>query len=169
MADLYERAERLMGMTDEVWQRHASPWSVWTRFTCLPLLVLAIQSHVWLGWWCLPLIALSLFWIWYNPRAFAPPREITGWTGAGVLGERVWLRHRATVAAHHVRVANVLTWLSALGAMVLLWALWSAEFWATVAGLVGTILPKVWFVDRMGWIWADFQRSGGTIEELGAS
>ncbi len=31
---------RLMTMTDEVWDRHANPWSVWTRVVAgLPLLL----------------------------------------------------------------------------------------------------------------------------------
>ena len=27
---------RAFAMNDEVWARHASPWSVWMRFTVLP-------------------------------------------------------------------------------------------------------------------------------------
>ncbi len=37
-------------MTDAVWQRHTNPWSVWTRYASLPLLIVAIWSRVWLGW-----------------------------------------------------------------------------------------------------------------------
>lgn len=33
-------------MSDAVWMRHAHPWSVWTRFTVLPLLIVAIWSRV---------------------------------------------------------------------------------------------------------------------------
>jgi hypothetical protein len=35
-------------MTDDAWQRHANPWSVWTRFAAIPLMILAIWSRVWL-------------------------------------------------------------------------------------------------------------------------
>nr|WP_238997445.1 DUF6653 family protein [Mycolicibacterium sp. CBMA 361] len=36
-------------MTDAAWRRHANPWSVWTRFAAIPLMMLAIWSRVW-GW-----------------------------------------------------------------------------------------------------------------------
>jgi hypothetical protein len=39
------------GMTEDAWKRHANPWSVWTRFAAIPLMILAIWSRVWLGWW----------------------------------------------------------------------------------------------------------------------
>ncbi|WP_377193710.1 DUF6653 family protein [Ruegeria meonggei] len=38
-------------MKDEVWLRHANPWSVWARvLTPLPLLALAIWSRAWIGY-----------------------------------------------------------------------------------------------------------------------
>ena len=40
-------------MDESTWMRHANPWSVGTRFTVLPLLILAIWSRVWLGWFSL--------------------------------------------------------------------------------------------------------------------
>ena len=57
-------------MTDDVWARHANPWSVWTRYMALPLLIMAIWSRVWLGWGSLMPIAIVLLWIWLNPRVF---------------------------------------------------------------------------------------------------
>ena len=156
MTDIYHAAERLMGMQDADWRRHANPLSVWTRFTCLPLLVLAIFARAWIGWWALPLVALAALWTWYNPRAFAPPQDFGAWASRATLGERVFLaRDRYDVAPHHVRAANVLTVLSALGAVPLIYGLIVLTPWATLAGLVATILPKVWFCDRMVWLHAD--------------
>jgi hypothetical protein len=66
-------------MTDEVWKRHANPWSVWTRFGAIPLMILAIWSRVWLGRWCLVPIAAVIVWLWLNPRVFAPVENPTGW------------------------------------------------------------------------------------------
>ena len=40
MSGVYRAMERLMGMSDQVWARHASPWSVYSRFAILPLLAL---------------------------------------------------------------------------------------------------------------------------------
>ena len=36
------------GMTDEVWRRHANPWSVWTRYLAGPILILAVWSRFWI-------------------------------------------------------------------------------------------------------------------------
>lgn len=57
------------------WERHANPWSVWTRFTVLPVLVLAIWSRVWLHEWSFVLIAAAILWMWLNPRLFSKPRS----------------------------------------------------------------------------------------------
>ena len=81
--DVFKLSERLMAMDDEVWARHANPWSVYSRFTCLPLIALAIWSRVWLGWWSLVPLVLALFWTWYNPRAFRPSTRNDGWAFKG--------------------------------------------------------------------------------------
>ncbi|HZD43564.1 MAG TPA: DUF6653 family protein, partial [Methanomicrobiales archaeon] len=68
---LEEKISALFLLDDETWMRHASPWSVWTRFTALPLLVLAFWSRVWLGWGALAPVILALLWTYYNPRIFS--------------------------------------------------------------------------------------------------
>jgi uncharacterized protein DUF6653 len=156
MTDIYRAAERLMGMNEAVWLRHANPLSVWTRFTCLPLLVLPIYGRTWFGWWALPLFLLAVAWTWYNPRAFPPPADFGSWASRATLGERIYLaRDRYDVASHHVRAARTLAAMSALGLIPLIYGLIVLDPWATLLGLVATVLPKVWFVDRMVWIHAD--------------
>lgn len=160
-------AERLMGMNDRVWARHANPLSVWTRIlTPLPLLSLAIWSRVWLGWGAVLPVGLALLWIWVNPRLFPPPATLDSWAAQGVMGERVFLRRRALIAAHHLRAAGVLTALSALGLLPWVWGLWVLDPWAVVAGILLISGAKTWFVDRMVWIWQDFRREGGTAQDL---
>lgn len=154
--DVFKGAERLMALDDNAWARHANPWSVYTRFTCLPLIVLAIWSRAWLGWWCVIPIAASLAWTWLNPRVFKPPSTLNSWASKGVLGERMFLnRHAEPVAAHHVRAAHILTVLSAIGAAILIFGLVALNGWAAVCGLIAAILPKLWFVDRMVWLHQD--------------
>ena len=156
MTDIYRAAERLMGMEDADWRRHANPLSVWTRFTCLPLIVLAIFVRQWIGWGALPLVLLAVAWTWINPRLFPPPDDFGSWAARGTLGERVFLaRNQYDVPAHHIRMAHILTGLSALGLVPLIYGLVAFDAWATGAGLLAVILPKVWFVDRMVWIHAD--------------
>ena len=41
----------LFKLTDENWMKHANPMSVWTRYSVLPIIVLAFWSRVWIGWW----------------------------------------------------------------------------------------------------------------------
>ena len=165
--DVFAAAERLMGMDDRVWLRHANPWSVWTRIlTPLPLLALAVWSRVWLGWGALGPVALALGWIWLNPRVFAAPARLEGWSAAAVLGERVWLRQRARVAAHHRPALLALTWASAAGLVPFVWGLWALEPWAVVAGIVLISGAKTWFIDRCAWIWAEFVAEGGGLQDL---
>jgi len=53
-----ERAlEVALAMDDATWRRHANPWSVWTRATVLPLVIVAVWSRVWLGPWSLAAVA----------------------------------------------------------------------------------------------------------------
>ncbi|MEL6808317.1 MAG: DUF6653 family protein [Pseudomonadota bacterium] len=156
MTDIYRAAERLMGMQDADWQRHANPLSVWTRFTCLPLLAFAIYARQWIGWWALPLFALACLWTWVNPRAFPPPSDFGSWASRATLGERVFLaRDRYDIPDHHMRASHVLTGLSAIGLAPLAYGLIVLDPFAVLAGLVAIILPKVWFCDRMVWIHAE--------------
>ena len=61
MPDPFRGAERLMGMDDRAWARHANLWSVWTRIlTPLPMLALSIWSRAWIGAWCVVPIALTI-------------------------------------------------------------------------------------------------------------
>jgi hypothetical protein len=39
------RVASLFGLKGDSWMRHANPWSVWTRFAVLPLLILAVWSR----------------------------------------------------------------------------------------------------------------------------
>lgn len=159
--DIFRASERLMSMDDASWRRHANPWSVYSRFTCLPLIVLAVWSRVWLGWWCLLPLALACLWTWANPRLFAAPERLDSWASRAVMGERIFLaRKSAPVPAHHVRMALILTGASAAGAILLVWGLAVLDPGLTAAGVIGTVLPKVWFCDRMVWLYRDTPPDG---------
>lgn len=161
--DLFRATERGMAMSDAVWMRHANPWSVWTRFSCLPLIVLAIWSRVWLGWWALLPLALACLWTWWNPRAFPPPAKTDNWASKGTFGERVFLNRRTVpIPDHHVLWAMVLGFGSAVGIIPLVWGLWSLDVTMTLLGLVMVVLPKVWFVDRMVWLYEDMKDADPT-------
>ena len=143
-------------MTDEVWSRHVNPWSVWTRYPCLPLLALAVWSRVWIGAWAWAPAVAVLVWIWLNPRVFRKPATTDGWASRAVLGERVWLnRSVIPVPGHHSPIINVLNTISAAGALLCIAGLVVLHPWMTVSGIVVTIICKSWFLDRMVWLYSE--------------
>ena len=147
---------KLFAMNERTWQRHANPWSVWTRVVTMPLLVLAIWSRVWLGWWAVVPIALLLVWVWLNPRVFAQPTTTKSWASKAVLGERLWLqRHKLTLPDQHRWAPHILTMTAIIGSIVLLWGLIVLNIWLTLLGFTIAQISKLWFLDRMVWLFED--------------
>ena len=145
-------------MDEKTWAHHANPWSVWTRFTILPVLALAIWSRVWLGWYSLVPIAIVLLWTWLNPRAFAKPKTTESWGSKAVLGERVWLRRKEVpIPQKHLRPVIILNILTASGVPFFIWGLFALQIWPTILGTVLVYIGKMWFLDRMVWIYEDMK------------
>jgi len=156
LMDVGQLSEKLMGMNDAVWQRHANPVSGWSRVPILPLLALGIWSRVWLGWWALLPIAVTLVWTWVNPRVFPIPRHTDNWISKGVLGERVWLNRKfVPIPAHHTTMATLLNLLAGVGLIPFVIGLVQLDVWATVAGTAVMMIAKLWFLDRMVWLFDD--------------
>ncbi len=148
----------IMGMSEATWKRHASPWSVWTRLPTLPLLAIAVWSRAWIGWWCLAPIALLIAWTVANPRAFAPPSSTDNWASMATFGERIWLNRKSQpIPEHHARFAAMLNLVSALGLIPLIQGLFAYNILATILGLVLIIVGKLWFLDRMVWLYQDMK------------
>jgi hypothetical protein len=154
--------QRLMTMNDEVWARHANPWSGWSRVSILPLFSVAVWSRVWIGWWAILPLGVVLLWTWLNPRVFSPPASINNWMSKGVLGEHIWLsRGRDRDLAHHAPVLRALTIATSAGAALLLSGLTVLSLSLTATGLAITILAKLWILDRMVWVYADVGEGKG--------
>ena len=157
---LESRIARLFSMSDETWEKHANPWSVWTRFTALPALVVAVWSRVWIGPWAWGMTVLAILWIWVNPRIFRKPVSTDNWASKAVLGERVWInRKQIPVPEHRRLVPNLLNGISGLGLLFLIWGLWRLNIWPTALGAVLIYSSKVWFLDRMVWLYEDMKDS----------
>jgi hypothetical protein len=151
MASLAEVTRRF-GMTDEVWRRHANPWSVWTRFAAIPALILAIWSRAWLGWYALVPVGLLAVWLWLNPRAFAPVEPVS-WAAKGIYGERMWVLEPERIPAHE---KSALRWLAIpglAGFALLAWGLFALKVLPTVAGAVIVVGGQLWRIDRLGRIY----------------
>lgn len=143
-------------MTPEVWRRHANPWSVYTRIPGLLLLTAALWSRAWIGWWCLLPTGIVLLWIYVNPRAFPPPRAMDSWAARATLGEQIWLRRKESPIPHgHARAARRLTALAGAGLPLLAWGVWTLSPWPALVGLVVVYAGKLWFLDRMVWLYLD--------------
>lgn len=145
-------------INETTWMRHANPWSVWTRNTVLPLLILAIWSRIWLGWWTLIPVTLAVLWIWLNPRIFSQPNSTNNWASKAVFGERVWLnRDKISVPNHHRHTPNILSFVSLVGVIFVIWGLVALNIWATLLGNILVMLSKLWFLDRMVWLYEDMK------------
>ena len=156
------RIAALFRLDDEAWRRHANPWSVVSRNTALPLLILAFWSRAWLGWAALVPVAAALLWTWLNPRVFAPPVSFDHWTSKSVLGERIWLnRDVVPVPAHHRTAPNVLSAVGGIGVLFVAWGVVALEAWPTLFGSALVYAGKLWFLDRMVWLWHDTREATG--------
>jgi hypothetical protein len=103
-------------------------------------------------------VAFALLWTWYNPRIFPAPQSLDHWMSKAVLGERVWLnRDVVPVPAYHRTVPNVLSAVAAIGLLFILWGVLMFDPWPTLFGTMMAYLGKLWFADRMVWIWNDMQ------------
>lgn len=147
-----------MAMTDESWKRHANPLSVYSRIPILALMTLAILSRHWLGWGALVPLALVLLWTWWNPRAFSVPTSTRNWASRGTFGERVLLNHtEIPVPAHHMAWAKALGTLAGLGLLPWIYGLWQFDLGFILFGLALSMGAKLWFVDRMVWLYQDMR------------
>ncbi len=146
----------LFRLNDETWKRHANPWSVISRNTALPLLIIAFWSRVWFGWWALIPVTLALVWTWLNPRFFSEPDSFDHWTSKAVCGERLWMnRDQVPVPSHHRQTPLILSVLSGVGMILVIWGVLYFEIWPTLLGATVVYMSKLWFLDRMVWLCED--------------
>ncbi len=151
---------RLFSMDDATWKRHANPRCFWTRLSVLPLLFLAIWSRVWLGWEALLLVAIALFWMWLNARIFPIPQSTHNWVSKGVFGERVWInRQQISIPSHHRYIPQLLTVFTAIGMMLAIGGLYTLNLPITIAGTAAVYAGKLWFFDRMVWLYEDMKNA----------
>lgn len=150
---LEEKFSKAFGLTGNEWLKHSNPWSVWTRFPILALLAPAIWSRVWLGWYALVPVGILIVWTAVNPKFFKKPKSTKNWASKSVLGEKVWTnRKKIDVPPHHKMAINILTATQFIGVIITGFGLYHFDFWQTVAGALCVYFSKMWFLDRMVWI-----------------
>jgi Family of unknown function (DUF6653) len=154
-----DKIAKVFHLTEDNWMRHANPWSVGTRYSVLPIIVLAFWSRIWIGWWCAIPAALSLAWMFFNPVFFPKPRSTKNWASKSVLGERVWAnRKKIEVPQHHKRLPGILNLISSLGMLLAIYAIVRLSLWPAILGVVLAYLGKSWYLDRMVWLYEDMKR-----------
>ncbi|MBN2525860.1 MAG: hypothetical protein JXR76_05650 [Deltaproteobacteria bacterium] len=149
------KISKVFRLNEENWMRHANPISVYTRYSCLPIIVLAFWSRVWIGWWCAIPAGVSLLWMMFNPVLFKKPKSTKNWASKSVLGERVYLNRDAVALPeiHQTPLYAVLNGISGAGLSVAIWAVVVYSVWGAVLGTALTIIGKSWFLDRMVWLY----------------
>jgi hypothetical protein len=84
----------------KVFERHANPWSAWSRWATTPLLVVSMwtrkRTHA----------APVLAWMIANAVVFPKPRHERAWATRAVLGEELWIVERPRDAAMAVNAAS---------------------------------------------------------------
>ncbi|MEO0088832.1 MAG: DUF6653 family protein [candidate division WOR-3 bacterium] len=144
--------------SDEMWLRHANPLSVYSRFFMLPLLAISFWSRVWFGWWSLIPIIAVLFWLWLNPRIFPKAKSTNNWASKAVLGERVWTnRKEIPIPKHHRTLPNILSIVGLIGFIFFIYGLYTLELSPTILGGIISFISKIWFCDRMVWLYEDMK------------
>lgn len=140
------------------WMRHANPWSIWTRFITLPFIIIAVWSRVWIGVYCLLPILLLVLWIFINPTLFKKPKSFDNWGSKSVLGEKYWSeRKKNPVPKHHFTPILILTILQTIGGGLVIYGLWYLDLSITIIGALLVYMAKMWFLDRMVWIFEDMK------------
>jgi hypothetical protein len=155
---LEEKISKIFKLDNETWLKHANPWSAYSRFSMLPLLAISFWSRVWLGWWALVPISIVLLWLWLNPQIFPKTKSTNNWASKAVLGERVWMnRKEIPVPKHHFYMPNILSAVGVIGIIPFIWGLYVLEVWPTIFGGVVAFISKMWFCDRMVWVYEDMK------------
>jgi hypothetical protein len=151
---------KAFGLEGEGWMRHANPASVWTRFSVLTLLALAVWSREWIGVWCLVPIGLAIAWMLINPLLFGAPKSTRNWASRTVMGERIWVDRDKIDLPEQFRsraASLVANGYSLIGMALLTYGLVDLNVLATVTGILITHGGKAWYLDRMSLLYAEMK------------
>ena len=92
----------------KVFERHANPWSAWSRWASTPLVVVPVWTRKWTH------AAPVLAWMIANAVVFPKPEHERAWATRAVLGEEMWIVERPRDAAMAVNAGSVACLVAAL-------------------------------------------------------
>jgi len=152
------KISRLFRLSDDNWMKHTNPWSVRTRYSVLPIIILAFWSRIWIGWWSIVPIIISLAWMFLNPVFFKKPKSTKRWESRSVLGERVWMnRDKVKIPEHHKIFPKILNGVSSIGMLLVIWSIIMLDTWPAILGISLAYVGKSWYLDRMAWLFEDMK------------
>lgn len=150
---------KIFRLNDKNWLKHANPWSVYTRYTVLPIIILAGWSRVWINqWWPLAL-GIAIIWAFVNPIIFPKPKSFNSWASKAVFGERFYLQRKTMELPdiHKTRLYGLLKFISFIGFLISVYATVNLLWIEAIFGVFITYLSKSWFLDRMVWLYEDMK------------
>lgn len=111
-----------------------------------------------MGNWCIPIIATVGLWIWLNPRLFSIPKHTDNWASKVTFGERIWLdRSQLAIPEHHKVWAVSLSVTAGIGFFIAVVSAYQNLIWSTLLGGTISWFGKMWFCDRMVWLYHDMR------------
>lgn len=127
-------------LSEKTWERHANPWSGWTRVLSMPALAIGLYMH---NFW---ILGITVVWLIINPMLFPKPRSVDNWMSKGVLGERLYYKDGKKFKKDLPTLLNVLN-IPAFAAFVYFG--WQHELMSMLLAGLLVMTIKFWFIDRM--------------------
>ncbi len=157
---LERKLAALFHLDGKGWDRHANPWSVWTRYSVLPLFILAGLLREWSVWLSILAMVMAVVWMFLNPILFPKPVSLKSWATQSVLGEQIYLnRDKEPLPEHHQLPLFVILHLtSTFGLILAVWGVYQYDIQLCILSTLITYLAKSWFLDRMVWLYCDYRR-----------
>lgn len=158
--DIFSASAKTMRMDGVSWGKHGNPKSVYSRIVGGTFVFLSIWSVFWIGWFSAIPIAAAILWIYVNPRLFPPPQTTDAWATRGVLGERAFINRKLVpIPTEHQRAAWITSSLAIVFLALAIYGFVIEDFWTAVGGWHAATVAKLWFCDRMVWLWDDMKDS----------
>jgi hypothetical protein len=123
-------------LSERVWRRHSSPWSVWTRILTYPLVYLPLWNRSWKQG------VVVTAWFAANPVIFPEPEDDSSWATRGVLGEKLWMAERPR------DIIMLLSAASGMVGVVGLVAAYRRRLWPMMLCASAGFLLLLWGIDR---------------------
>lgn len=127
-------------LSDKVWERHANPWSGWTRVLSMPALAAGLYLH---SFWILGAIVI---WLIVNPMLFPKPTSVDNWMSKGVLGEKLYFKDGKKLKKDLPTLLNIL---NVPVFISFVYFGWQQELLPMILAGLLTMTIKFWFIDRM--------------------